>query len=301
MRKKRVLTLLVLSFLFVLFSGERVEAAETREIARTEGVLNCVDNGEIQTNCYVALLPKGNIFQIVKPCTKKSVIYHFDKNGAGYAYTGTGFISISYDGSKKTYYAKKGTLVTNQIVGSKKAGYYYVDTTGVKVTDKAVKYAVKFVRAHTKTSDSNQTKLKKCYNYLWKNYKYKRIYGTANSSALNPKAKNMSKIANEMFKSKRGNCHRYAACFAYIARVLGYDSKVVVGSISGNRGGMTPHGWALVSYNKTGKKYKWYICDPDMELNARNVDFYMVATHPCRIKKKWTCTLSIKNGKVSWK
>ena len=67
----------------------------------------------------------------------------------------------------------------NQIAGNKAEGYYYVDTTGVRITDKAVKYAVQFVRKHTKTSDSNKTKLKKCYNYLWKHYKYSRVYEQA--------------------------------------------------------------------------------------------------------------------------
>lgn len=300
MKNKRFLTMLVMCFLFTLFIGTQVQAAETRQIVETEGILQCVSNGEIVKDCYVALVQRDSSYIIVKPCTKNSKIYYFNQEGIGSEYIGTKFISITYDGSKKTYYSKKGKFVTNQIVGSKKEGYYYVDTTGVKITDKTVKYAVQFVRKHTKTSDSKQTKLKKCYNYLWKNYKYSRVYAAPNSRALNPKAQDMSKIAKEMFSSKKGNCHRYAACFAYIARVLGYDSKVAVGSVSSNRGsGMTPHGWTLVSYNKTGKKYHWYLCDPDMELH--NVRVYMVSNHPCRTKQNWTCTLTIKNGKVKWK
>lgn len=298
-KKKLFFNFMEMVFLFCLFFGIEVNAAENRKIVVTDGVLNCANNDILEKDCYVALLSTETGFKIVKPCTKKSVIYYFDEDGVGTVYKGTKFISISYNGSKKTYYAKGGNLLTNQIVGSKKEGYYYVDTTGVKITDKAIKYAVKFVRAHTKSSDSKQTKLKKCYNYLWKHYKYKRVYGSSNSRALNPKAQDMRKIALEMFKSKKGNCHRYAVCFAYIARVIGYDSKVAVGSISGNTGGMTPHGWALIKYNKIGKKYKWYLCDPDMELNG--VSVYMKSDHLCKTSKKWTCTLTIKNGKVTWK
>lgn len=298
---KLIFNFMAMVFLFCMFTGGKVNAAEERQIVETDGILNCVYNNLPEKDCYVALLSTKEGFQIVKPCTKKSVIYYFDENGAGSVYEGTGFIDITYNVSKKTYYAKKGTLLTNQIVGSKKEGYYYVDVTGVKITDKTVTYAVKFVRTHTKSTDSKQTKLKKCYNYLWKHYKYKRVYASKSSRALNPKAKDMSKIALEMFKSKQGNCHRYAACYAYIARVIGYDSKVAVGSISGNArtGGMTPHGWTLVKYNKTKKKYKWYICDPDMELN--NVSVYMKSSHLCKTSTKWKCTLTIKNGKVTWK
>lgn len=299
MRNKRILTMVAIGFLFILLPGQQVDAAETRVIVNENGVVNCVNGDVVEKDCYVAVLQTGDGYQIVKPCTQDSKIYYFNKDGKGSVYKGTHFIAITYDGSQKTYYSKKGTLVTNQITGNKKEGYYYVDTTGVKITDTAVKYAVKFVRANTKTTDSKKTKLKKCYNYLWRHYKYSRIYASSTSRALNPEAADMKKIANEMFKSKRGNCHRYAACFAYIARVIGYDSKVAVGSISGRRGGMTPHGWAMVCYNKTGNEYQWYLCDPDMELNGVHV--YMEAEHKCKTKTKWICTLTIKNGKVSWK
>ena len=97
-----------------------------------------------------------------------------------------------------------------------------------------------------------------------------------------------------MFKTKKGNCHRYATCFAYIARVLGYDSKVCVGKVSGNHGGMTPHGWTLV---KSGKN--WLVCDPDMELNK--VSSYMKETTPCKTSVTRRCKMTASNGKVSWK
>lgn len=298
-KKENFITWIAIVLFLCLFTGGTAHAAESRQIMEVDNVLNCIKNGVAVKDSYVAVVSADNEYKIVKPCTKNSKIYYFDKNGAGEVYKGTGFIKIAYNGKTKTYYSKKGKLLVNQIVGSKKTGYYYVDTTGVKITDKTVQYAVKFVKAHTKSSDSQKTKLKKCYNYLWKHYKYQRVYGSATSRALNPKAKDMSKISKAMFKSKKGNCHRYAACFAYIARVLGYDSKVAVGRVTSLHGGWTPHGWTLVKYNNSGKKYKWYICDPDMEIN--NVSAYMKATHPCKVKTKWKCILTIKDGKVSWK
>lgn len=289
----------VISVFLSLFIGGSVYAAKPGKIVKTDKGLNYVVNGELKKNIYVAVRHAARDYKIVKPCSGDDKIYYFDKNGAGSVYKGTGFIKIQYNGKKKTYYSKKGKLLKNQIVGSKKSGYYYVDSTGVKITDKTVQYAVKFVRAHTKSSDSQKTKLKKCYDYLWKNYKYQRIYASPDSRALNPKAKDMSKIAKEMFKGKCGNCHRYAACYAYIARVLGCDSKVVVGSVTSHSSGWTPHGWTLVKSSGSGGTDKWYICDPDMELNKVNV--YMKEEHPCKVKTKWECTLTIKDGKTSWK
>lgn len=298
--KMRSITIwLVMSLFLSLFIGGRVCAAEARQIVKMDHGLNCMVKGTVAKDIYVAVRHKDSDYKIVKPCSGDDKIYYFNKNGVGSVYKGTGFIKIQYNGKTKTYYSKKGKLLTNQIVGSKKAGYYYVDSTGVKITDKTVQYAVKFVRAHTKSTDSRKTKLKKCYDYLWKNYKYQRIYASPDSRALNPKAKDMSKIAKEMFKGKSGNCHRYAACYAYIARVLGYDSKVAVGSITSHSSGWTPHGWTLVKSSDFGEKNKWYICDPDMELN--HVSTYMKASHPCKVKTKWNCTLKIKDGKVTWK
>ncbi len=284
-------------FICLLISG-KAQAADNGRLVDNNGVLNYLLNDVAQTDCYLSVQSVNGVNEIVKPLAKGSVIYYFDQTGAGSIYTGTHFIPIQYNGSSKIYYAQKGNLLKNQIAGNKAEGYYYVDTTGVRITDKTVKYAVQFVRKHTKTSDSNKTKLKKCYDYLWKHYKYSRIYASPSSRALNPKAADMSKIAKQMFKSKKGNCHRYAACFAYIARVLGYDSKVVVGTAPGS-GGRTPHGWTKVSYNKTGNKYKWYLCDPDVELHRLHV--YMVSHHPWGVREKWTCTLQIKDGKVKWK
>lgn len=302
MYKRSTKDFVVFLFFVLLFcglTGGKVSAASAEMMVEEEGSLHCMKNGEMMKDVYVAASVQGNTYKVVKPCSKDSKIYYFDKNGDGAVYKDTGFIKIWYNGKTAAYYSQNGTLLTNQIVGSKKTGYYYVDSTGIKITDKTVQYAVKFVRVHTKASDSQQTKLKKCYDYLWKHYKYQRVYGSPDSRALNPKAKDMSKIAKEMFKKKCGNCHGYAACYAYIARVIGCDSKVAVGSISGNHSAWTPHGWALVKQKSNGKKAQWYICDPDMELNQ--VSVYMKTTHSCAVKTKWNCKLTIKDGKVIWK
>lgn len=101
-----------------------------------------------------------------------------------------------------------------------------------------------------------------------------------------------------MLSKKKGNCYRYAASFAYIARVLGYDSRVGVGKISSRRGGMTPHGWTEVKFGK-----KWYMCDANMQKNYPSINSYKKTSssyayrHSCSKRYRMT----VKDGKVTWK
>ena len=259
------------------------------EIVEDETGLTGTYKGEPMQNLYVAMKESGESYKVVAPGTKGSEIYYFDAEGKGEVSTDSKFVKISYNGKNKEYYLKDGSIQTNQIVGNKKQGYYYVDSTGIKVTDKTTKLAVKFVRAHTKSTDSRESKLKKCYYYLSKKYSYTRYY-----TNLYPKAKSMQTMAYDMLSKKTGNCHRYAASFAYIATVLGYDARVIVGDISSNHGGMTPHGWTEVKIGKS-----WYIFDPDMEMNG--VDSYKKTTTPCKTSVTRKCTMKVKNGKVTWK
>ncbi len=203
----------------------------------------------------------------------------------------TGWNKIS---GKYYYFAtsakSKGVLQKNKIVGTKKKRYY-VDKNGVRVTAKEVKLAVKFVDAHTKSGWSKDKKLKACFNYLWKHYTYQRFYDKA-------KPAKMPSYAKYMFSKKKGNCYRYAAAFAYIARVLGYDSRVAIGSISNTRGGMSPHGWTEVKKNG-----KWYICDANMQRNFKTINSYMRTKKTYAYKHECSkrATLTIKKGKVTWK
>lgn len=216
--------------------------------------------------------------------TYKGARYYFASNGK----MTKGFKKI---GKYVYYFSSAGKLQKNTIVGSKSQGYYYVDSYGVRVTTKEVKQAVSFVRKYTKTSWSKSKKLQACYKALWKKYPYKRYYDK-------PSAKKMASYANSMFTQRKGNCYRYASSFAYIAKVLGYDSRVAVGKISHRGGGMTPHGWAEI---KVGKK--WYMCDANMQRNFPKINSYMRTNknyayrHSCSKRYKMT----VKYGKVTWK
>lgn len=232
-------------------------------------------------------------------CNKNGVLQAgwLAKNGKKYYFSPksnvmqTGWVKV---GSYKYYLASSGAemgvLQAGGIVGSSKEGFFYTGADGRQVASSEVIQAVAFVKAHTSDSWTSDVKLQKCFEYLWKNYSYQRFYET-------PTAASMPGYANDMLASGKGNCYRYAASFAYIAKVLGYDSRVAVGSISSLRGGMTPHGWTEVKLGNT-----WYMCDANMQRNYPNINSYMrteanyAYRHTCSVRY----TLTIQNGGVSW-
>ncbi len=203
----------------------------------------------------------------------------------------TGWVQI---GSYKYYLASsgdgKGVLQTNGIVGSGPEGFFYADAEGRQITAIEVKHAVAFVKTHTKDWWPSDVKLQQCFEVLWRNYSYQRFYET-------PTAASMPGYAEYMFANGRGNCYRYAASFAYIAKVLGYDSRVAVGSISSSRGGMTPHGWTEVNVGGA-----WYMCDANMQKNHPGINSYMrtEANYAYRHTCSARYALAIQNGGVTW-
>lgn len=111
------------------------------------------------------------------------------------------------------------------------------------------------------TSDQQ---LQAVWNWLLNYASYKRTYET-------PSGDWTQQFAQELLSTGKGNCYRYAATFAYLAKELGYDVKVVTGQINAARGGVTPHGWCVITINGTE-----YICDPDMaDAKGNYSGFYM--------------------------
>lgn len=283
-------------YYYVDKNGVRIKD-KTYVITKNEkGKLVCYYKGKLQKNIRIAVKVSGNSYKSVKPGTKGSRIYLFNKNGIGKKDTGTRFATIAYQGKKNKYYIQKGIIQKNKIVGSKKAGYQYVDENGVCVTDKTTKAAVDFVIKHTSTSDSAETKLKKCYIYLSSYFEYKRVYDV---SKLYPKAGDIDDIAYETFSTKQGNCHSFASAFAYIAKVLGYTSRVDVGMCHGSgpgaSNGWSPHGWAEVYIDG-----KWYFFDPDLDLyTSSHTQYYKKGEFYYQVK--WKLQSYTKNGSIKWK
>lgn len=187
----------------------------------------------------------------------------------------------------------KGALQKNCIAGTSKTGVYYVDHKGIRVTSSEVVNAVRFVQQYAAGAGTSDEKLRKCFMAL-QGYPYLR---TAQDF---PSAGNMSSYANDMFTRGKGNCYRYAASFACVAKVLGFQSRVGVGGVSSRGPGtsLSPHGWAEV---KVGGR--WGICDISMQRHHSETSLYLCAAgkYPFRISCHARYTLTVQNGKVSWK
>jgi glucan-binding YG repeat protein len=112
-------------------------------------------------------------------------------------------------------------------------------------------YAMKIVNQETTASMTNLEKLRACYNW----YKKKKTgYRTNSENPLKLSGNSwITRYATELFENNRGNCYRHASSFAYIASVLGYEPKIVVGKVQASAGGMTPHGWVEITMK--GTKY----------------------------------------------
>ncbi len=68
--------------------------------------------------------------------------------------------------------------------------------------------------------------------------------------------------------SGSANCYGYAAAFAYIAKGLGFDSRVCSGTVKSSLGGQTGHAWTEVKVAD-----KWYIFDAEMQ-DAKGGGYY---------------------------
>lgn len=161
--------------------------------------------------------------------------------------------------NKRYYFYSNGRMAKNTYI----QGYQVTKSGALSAKAFALQKKVKSVVAKkTKKCKSKSAKLKACYMYTVKSFKYKRSYSfkKTNSWEMN--------YAYTMLTKKRGNCYNYAAVFAFLAREVGYDAKAITGRITAARGGFTPHSWVEI---KMGKKT--YLFDPEMQ-HAKGYNLY---------------------------
>ncbi|MGN0449487.1 MAG: transglutaminase domain-containing protein [Ruminococcus sp.] len=209
-------------------------------------------------------------------------------NGESYYFTNglfrTGYQKIN---GKKYYFNSNGVIEKNGIVGSEKEGWYYADKNGVCCESEEIRLAADYMMKYCKGNTLDE-KMKSGFLYMAKNFPYKRSYD-------HPKgASDLAPLAADLFKNQKGNCFRYAAGFACVARIAGYRSRVVIGTTAGS-----PHGWTEVLVNG-----EWLICDPDAQLPGYKVpDYtpYMMKKHYWQLTPQVKCEVTIENGKAVWK
>lgn len=184
----------------------------------------------------------------------------------------TGWLPL--DGALYFFY-NDGTMATNTTIGT-----YQIGKDGKATSNNALAQTVNTVIAGVTTADmAADQKLAACYQYIIDHTSYKRSYET-------PSGDWTGGYALEVLTSGQGNCYRYAAGLAYLAKGLGYDVKVVTGTIKAARGGVTPHGW--VEINIGGQ---WYIFDAEMQ-DAKGYDLFCKTyknypVKPLNKEKEW--------------
>ena len=173
-----------------------------------------------------------------------------------------GFVML--DG-RQYYFDSSGVMQKGGIVGSPSDGYSVADEDGVCCTSREICLAAEFLMTYCE-GDTPAERMKSGFLYLARKFPYVRSYDHPAS------AEDFSALAVDMFTNKKGNCYRYAACFACAAVAAGYRARVVIGTTVGN-----PHGWTEVLMNG-----RWRICDPDAQLAEpllEDYDAYMMTEH----------------------
>ncbi|MCD7745905.1 MAG: hypothetical protein LUI13_11620 [Lachnospiraceae bacterium] len=193
----------------------------------------------------------------------------------------TGWQKIS---GKYYYFSASGKLQVNKIAGTKKSGYYYVDANGVRVTSAAMKRAVAFVLANSDASQTRRQRLRSCYEAMCK-YPYKTY------TSVTPDASVLGSYASTVFKYKRGDCHRFAVALVYVAKALGYESRLAESVATGR------HALCEVKIGSS-----WRILAVVIQKMLPNRDLFLVSqkNYPYAFSHDILYTIKAKNGKITW-
>ena len=180
-------------------------------------------------------------------------IYYFDADGKLAVNTVVEGHRIGEDGK---YIPEPDTPVT---VSAKKQ---IQQTQGTEGSDSTMaQYLNSIIDSVCTDGMSTEQKLKACYQYIMDHTSYLRSYDT-------PSGDWVAKYASEALTTGKGNCYRYAAAFACLAKQLGYPVKVVTGQIQAVKGGTTPHAWVEIV-----TEGDWYVYDCEMQ-DSKGQDLY---------------------------
>lgn len=128
--------------------------------------------------------------------------------------------------------------------------------TGFGPTDDLVS---KVLASVLKPDMDNYQKVKACYDYLLKDYKY----GTSPASsdyALYVFDFPGPVYAYDVLQGKQGVCDDYASAFAALTRAIGFNTYVVGGQARRSDGTYSNHAWAVIKIGGTE-----YLFDPQIE------------------------------------
>ena len=149
----------------------------------------------------------------------------------------------------KTYvFSKKGALVKNKAVYQVGKKYYRIDKKGVAERFKGVEA----MAAKQVLSKKINGKLKKAFKWAAMDF------ATVAPCSSKKEAKIAAYYGKYAFKHGRGDCYAQAYAFYWMAKVLGYDVKVIRGYVR-KTNGLASHAWCEIR----DKKGKVYVYDPN--------------------------------------
>ncbi len=196
--------------------------------------------------------------------TKKAQVYLFD--GKYYAVDHKGVLKTDewFTIGKKLYRAKKnGVLFANTtkegVTFTEKA--YAVNNTAAKLKVKTME----IVQEITNSKMTKSQKLRACWNYMVLRSRW-RYRGYSKGIRKNGSGVDgwYYTHALYMFNTHTGSCFNWSACFAALAREVGYDPYIINGcryKIKNGKKVLTRHSWVKIS----GLYY-----DPEMEWSHRS-------------------------------
>ena len=194
---------------------------------------------------------------------------------------------VTGDNGRQYYFDDRGVMQKDGIVGCEEDGYTFADENGVCCISEEIRLAAAFMVQYC-TGDTLDERMKTGFDYLSRHFPYVRSYDHPK------KGEELGALAVDMFLNQKGNCYRYAACFACMAKIAGHRVRLVLGTTAGN-----PHGWVEV---KVGSR--WYLCDPDAQLPSNNLpDYfaYMMEEHCWQITPMVRFELTItEDGVAVW-
>lgn len=173
---------------------------------------------------------------------------------------------------KKLYHVKKSGAVRKN---TEYKGITFTKTGAAKNCQdtKIMLQTVKTVATVTKPDMTKKQKLKACWKYLTKkkNFRYISKYPDLKKKGW------QRKTAENMLKTKKGNCYSFACAFAAMANCIGYDAYVVCGRVNGSRDrardGLTRHAWVKIN----GRYY-----DPEAQFAGWRRGIYDVKRYSVR-------------------
>ncbi len=169
---------------------------------------------------------------------------------------------VSFKGGIRRYFSKRnGHMVRSRVVNSR-----WIDSHGIYRVGRREQVERQFAQLAKRLTNKRMTKsqkLRACYRWMQGchyvgNYDYPSAENRYNGWDVT--------CAEVMLKTRKGNCYHFACAFAFLARSLGYEARIVSGTALNQSGGRNIHCWVEIN----GKLY-----DPERDTCwAKSVSLY---------------------------